>query len=61
LPAWASARARRPEPGPVRRTARRGWAAVRLVVLTGLAGLLVAMVIATALGAIVIAITSHTP
>jgi hypothetical protein len=41
--------------------ARRGWALVRTFVLVFLTGLLIAMVLATAFGALVIAINGELP
>jgi hypothetical protein len=60
-PGWIGARAPRPRGGPVRRTARRGWALVRVIVLAGLTGLLVATIVATAVGALVITINGRLP
>lgn len=51
--------ARRPNVGI--RMARRGWAFVRMVVLLALSALLVATVIATALGALVIVVNGRLP
>jgi hypothetical protein len=45
----------------MRRTARRGWALVRTIVLVAFTGLFVATVVATAIGALVIAINGRLP
>jgi len=60
-PEWVGARAGRRRGGFGRRTARRGWALVRAIVLTGLTGLLVALILATIFGALVIAINGKLP
>jgi hypothetical protein len=60
-PEWVGARAGRGRGGFGRRTARRGSALVRAVVLTGLTGLLVALIVATIFGALVIAINGKLP
>ena len=51
----------RPRPNLALRTARRGWALVRTGVLIFLTGLLVALVLATLFGALVIAINGKLP
>jgi hypothetical protein len=51
----------RPRPNLALRTARRGWALVRTAVLVFLTGLLVALVLATLFGALVIAINGKLP
>jgi hypothetical protein len=60
-PDWVGARAGRTRGGFGRRTARRGWALVRALVLAVLTGLLVALIIATIFGALVIAINGKLP
>ena len=60
-PEWVGARAGRGRGGFGRRTARRGWALARAIVLTGLTGLLVALILATIFGALVIAINGKLP
>jgi hypothetical protein len=60
-PEWVDARARRPQGGLGQRTVRRGWALVRAITLTTLTGLLVAMIVATLFGAIVIAANGKLP
>ena len=59
-PEWVGARGR-PPAGFGRRTARRGWALVRAIVLAAFTGLLVALIIATIFGALVIAINGKLP
>jgi uncharacterized transporter YbjL len=51
----------RPRPNFAGRLARRGWALVRTAVLVVLTGLLVAMVLATLFGGLVIAINGKLP
>jgi hypothetical protein len=51
----------RPRPKVAERIARRGWALVRTAVLVVITGLLVAMVLATLFGALVIAINGKLP
>ena len=51
----------RPRPNFALRTARRGWALVRTAVLVFFTGLLVAMVLATLFGGLVIAINGKLP
>jgi hypothetical protein len=51
----------RPRPKIAERVARRGWALVRTAVLVVATGLLVAMVLATLFGALVIAINGKLP
>jgi hypothetical protein len=60
-PEWIGAHPGRPYAGFGRRAARRGWALVRVLVLAGLTGLLVALIVATIFGAIVIAINGKLP
>ena len=60
-PEWVGARAPRPRGGAGRRTARRGWALTRAIALTAFTGLLVAMIVATIFGALVIAINGQLP
>jgi hypothetical protein len=60
-PEWIGARAPMPRGGFGRRAARRGWALVRAIVLVALTGLLVAMIVATIFGALVIAINGKLP
>lgn len=60
-PEWVGARAGRPPGGFGRRTARRGWALVRAVALAALTGLLIALIVATIFGALVIAINGKLP
>ena len=60
-PEWIGARAARPRGGFGRRTARRRWALVRAIALAAFTGLLVAMIVATIFGAIVIAINGKLP
>jgi len=43
------------------RVARRGWALVRAIVLVGLTGFLIAVIVATIFGALVIAINGRLP
>ena len=58
-PEWIGAQARRPRPGFGIRTARRGWALVRAIVLAVLAGVLMALIIAAIFGLIVMAVDSN--
>jgi hypothetical protein len=51
----------RPGPGRGVRAARRGTAFVRMVLLIGLTGFLVALVLATVFAALVIAINGRLP
>ena len=60
-PEWVGARAGPPRGGFGRRTARRGWALVRALVLAAFTGLLVALIFATIFGALVIAINGKLP
>jgi hypothetical protein len=60
-PEWVGARAGPRRGGFGRRTARRGWALVRAIALAVLTGLLVALIIATIFGALVIAINGKLP
>ena len=60
-PEWVGARAGRNRGGFGRRTARRGWALVRAIALAAFTGLLVALIIATMFGALVIAINGKLP
>jgi hypothetical protein len=60
-PEWIGARGRPPRAGFGRRTARRGSALLGAIALAAFTGLLVALIIATVFGAIVIAINGKLP
>jgi hypothetical protein len=60
-PEWIGAQGGRPPASFGRRSARRGWALLRALVLAGLTGLLIALIVATILGAIIIAINGKLP
>ena len=51
----------RPGPGPGVLAARRGWALVRMVLLVGFTGFLLAAVVATVFAGMIIAINGRLP